>query len=115
MHMNEPIHFDTLRGRLLRDESMARHVSWRAGGRAKQAYVRAVLQDLAAYLHTLAADEAVCLLGLGSNLLVRDGGFEGMVVLMNNSHGLMGMDGVHIYDEARVASPKVARFAALHG
>jgi len=115
MHMTEPIHFDTLRGRLLRDESMARHVSWRAGGRAKQAYVPADLQDLAAFLRTLPADEAVCFVGLGSNLLVRDGGFDGTVVLMHNSHGLMHMDGDLVYAEAGVASPKVARFAALHG
>lgn len=113
--MTEPIHFDTLRGRLLRDESMARHVSWRAGGRAKQAYVPADLQDLAAFLRTLPADEAVCFVGLGSNLLVRDGGFDGTVVLMHNSHGLMRMDGDLVYAEAGVASPKVARFAALHG
>lgn len=113
--MTEPIHFDTLRGRLLRDESMARHVSWRAGGRAKQAYVPADLQDLAAFLRTLSADEAVCFVGLGSNLLVRDGGFDGTVVLMHNSHGLMHMDGDLVYAEAGVASPKVARFAALHG
>lgn len=113
--MTEPVHFDTLRGRLLRDESMARHVSWRAGGRATQAYVPSDTQDLAAFLRGLPADEAVCFVGLGSNLLVRDGGFDGTVVLLHNSHGVMRMDGDYVYAEAGVASPKVARFAALHG
>ncbi|HEY9379887.1 MAG TPA: UDP-N-acetylmuramate dehydrogenase [Burkholderiales bacterium] len=116
--MTEPIHFafaKEVKGRLLHNESMANHVSWRAGGPARQAYVPVSLDDLAAFLRSLPADEAVCFVGLGSNLLVRDGGFDGTVVLMHNTRGAMRHEGRLVYAEAGVASPKVARYAALHG
>ncbi|MFO1361106.1 MAG: UDP-N-acetylmuramate dehydrogenase [Burkholderiales bacterium] len=104
-----------LRGRLLADEPMAQHVSWRAGGRAARAYVPADLADLQAFLRTLPDGEPVCFVGLGSNLLVRDGGFRGTVVLMHNTRGTVRLDDELVFAEAGVASPKVARFAATHG
>lgn len=113
--MSETRHFDALRGRLLSHEPMARHVSWRAGGPARQAYVPADREDLAAFLRTLPANEEVCFVGLGSNLLVRDGGLDGTVVLLHSSRAVMRHEAPLVYVEAGVASPKVARFAALHG
>ena len=115
--MIEPLQLDVgaLRGRLREDESMARHVSWRAGGRAARAYVPKDLADLQAFLRLLPPDEPVCFVGLGSNLLVRDGGFAGTVILMHNTHGAMRLDGELVFAEAGVASPKVARFAATRG
>jgi UDP-N-acetylmuramate dehydrogenase len=104
-----------LRGRLLENEPMAKHVSWRAGGRAARAYVPADLADLQAFLRTLPDAERVCFVGLGSNLLVRDGGFPGTVVLTHNTHGEIRLDEDLVFAEAGVASPKVARFAATHG
>jgi UDP-N-acetylmuramate dehydrogenase len=104
-----------LRGRLLENESMARHVSWRAGGRAAHAYVPADLADLQAFLRTLPDGERVCFVGLGSNLLVRDGGFRGTVVLMHDTRGKIRLDDDLVFAGAGVASPKVARFAATHG
>lgn len=103
-----------LRGRLLRCEPMARHVSWRAGGRAARAYVPADLDDLAVFLRGLPHAEPVCFVGLGSNLLVRDGGFGGTVVLMHRTHGELRLEDGRICAAAGVASPKVARFAANH-
>lgn len=94
---------------------MARHVSWRAGGRAARAYVPADLADLAAFLAALPAQEPVLFVGLGSNLLVRDGGFRGTVILMHGALGEVRMEGNRIYAEAGVAAPKLARFAARHG
>lgn len=115
-----------LRGALRANEPMARHVSWRTGGRAAHAYVPADLDDLALFLRALPAGEPLLLVGLGSNLLVRDGGFAGTVVFV---HGVLdglrldrdaigaadatGASGL-VYAEAGVASPKVARFAANH-
>ncbi len=115
--MSEPIgqSATVLRGALRLNEPMARHVSWRAGGVAARAYVPADNSDLAAFLATLPKGEPVCLVGLGSNLLVRDGGFRGTVVLMHSPHGAMRLEGDSIYAEASVACPKVARFAATHG
>ena len=60
-----------LRGTLLVAEPMSRHVTWRAGGTAAHAYVPADLTDLQAFLALLPADEPVCFVGLGSNLLVQ--------------------------------------------
>ena len=68
----------------------------------------------------LAADEPVYFVGLGSNLLVRDGGVRGTVVLAAQraqpDHAWHGKAGAPagVYAEAGVASPKVARFAALN-
>jgi len=93
---------------------MAKHVSWRAGGAARQAYVPADLMDLAAFLKSLPADEPVLFVGLGSNLLVRDGGFKGTVILMHAVLNTVRLEGERIYAEAGVASPKLARFAAKH-
>lgn len=107
-----------LRGRLEVHEPMARHVSWRAGGAARQAYFPQDKEDLAAFMRGLPLDEPLLMVGLGSNLLVRDGGFDGTVVF---THGALGglscmaleKDGT-VYAEAGVATPKLARFAANH-
>ena len=117
MIMGEPIHVpvDSLRGTLRLNEPMARHVSWRAGGTAASAYIPADLADMAAYLRSLAAGEPVCVVGLGSNLLVRDGGFRGAVVLTHSTHGDIRLDSECVYAEAGAASPKVARYAANQG
>ena len=108
-----------LRGELRRDEPMARHVSWRAGGRARSSYAPADLADLVGFLRGLGGDEPVCMVGLGSNLLVRDGGFDGTVIFTH--WALRGLQvtrkadgGGEIRAEAGVASPKVARVAALN-
>ena len=117
MIMGEPLIFpaDTLRGTLRLNEPMARHVSWRTGGVARRAYVPADIADMAAFLRTLPEAESVCVVGLGSNLLVRDGGFRGTVVLTHSTHGAIRMDGESVYAEAGAASPKLARFAANQG
>ena len=83
MNMADKIQFQRLRGQLKHDEPMSRHVSWRTGGPADRFYVPADLDDLGEFLHQLPAGEPVLFLGLGSNLLVRDGGFRGTVVLMH--------------------------------
>ena len=96
------------------NEPMAKHVSWRAGGVARQAYVPADLTDLATFLKGLPQDEPVLFVGLGSNLLVRDGGFNGTVILMHAVLNTVRLEDERIYAEAGVASPKLARFAAKH-
>jgi UDP-N-acetylmuramate dehydrogenase len=89
-------------------------VSWRAGGPADRFYAPRALTDLSAFLRSLARDEPLLFVGLGSNLLVRDGGFRGTVVLMHQAKLAPEMRDGLVYAEAGVASPKVARFAALH-
>jgi UDP-N-acetylmuramate dehydrogenase len=117
MKMSEPIGraAKVLKGTLRLNEPMAKHLSWRAGGSAARAYIPADREDLATFLATLPQGEPVCFVGLGSNLLVRDGGYRGTVVLMHSSHGAVRMEGDRVYAEASVSCPKVARYAATHG
>ena len=105
-----------LRGVLRHNEPMARHVSWRAGGAAAHSYEPADLEDLCAFLSCLRRDEPVLFVGLGSNLLVRDGGYAGTVVLTHRALNVLRRedDGL-FYVEAGVASPKLARFVARQG
>lgn len=118
-----------LRGELAFNVPMDRHVSWRAGGVAERLYQPADLADLIVFMRTLEADEPLIFIGLGSNLLVRDGGYRGTVILVHKALSALRLEsrrqgtawekradgtiGV-IYAEAGVASPKVARFAANH-
>ncbi len=114
MNMTEPLQFQRLRGDLRLDEPMSRHVSWRAGGAADRFYAAADLDDLGEFLRQLPPQEALLFVGLGSNLLVRDGGFRGTVIMTHTPRLRPRMDSGLIYAEAGVASPKVARLAALH-
>lgn len=69
-----------VRGELRYDEPMSRHTSWRAGGPAEVFFIPASVDDLAAFLRELDAATPVFWHGVGSNLLVRDGGIRGVVV-----------------------------------
>lgn len=109
-----------LRGELRHDEPMARHVTWRAGGRARTYFHPADLDDLAAFLAGLPGSEPVIFLGLGSNLLVRDGGFAGAVV--STHRALKGIEAAPplgaklvVVAGAGVPAPHLARFVARHG
>src|SRR3954447_3202889 len=113
--MNMAEQKNMLRGELRLNEPMARHTSWRAGGSADRASVPADLDDMRLFLASLPANEPVYLVGLGSNLLVRDGGLRGTVVF---THGVLkgiALNNGAITVEAGVPSPKLARFAAVHG
>ncbi len=117
-----------LRGRFLYNEPMKKHVSWRAGGVARRLYIPADLEDLAWLVRSVPAHEDIYMVGLGSNLLVRDGGVAGVIILLHGVlkrlaiesriHGLppepADIDTALVYAQAGVASPKLARFAANH-
>jgi len=115
MNMADALRLEGLRGELKTGEPMSRHVTWRAGGRAARFYAPADLEDLAAFLRQLPAREPILFVGLGSNLLVRDGGFAGTVVRTHAAGRHPELVAGHLYADAGVASPKVARFAARHG
>lgn len=116
MKMSEPAQFRTegLRGEASVDVDMRRHTSWRAGGMARRMYRPADLADLQAFLRQLPSDEPLLAVGLGSNLLVRDGGFRGTVLLMQGALSELRMEGDVIYVQAGVAGAKLARFAAAN-
>ncbi len=118
MNMSEPEKFAgvQLRGELRHDVPMRRHTSWRAGGNAERAYRPADLADLQVFLATLPPEEPLYPVGLGSNLLVRDGGLRGTVLLLHGALSNLRMEAPEeIYAEAGVAGAKLARFAAQHG
>jgi UDP-N-acetylmuramate dehydrogenase len=105
--------FETPQGTLMLDEPMSRHTSWRAGGKADRVYVPGGWEDLSVFLKALPHGEPVHFVGLGSNLLVRDGGIRGTVVLMHGGAlSDMRMEGDKLYAEAGVTCAKLARFAA---
>ena len=106
----------TAKGILLEHEPMSRHTSWRVGGIADRFYRPADINDLAEYLKHLDSDEPVFWLGLGSNLLVNDGGIRGTVICTSGViNEIKSIDETHIYVEAGVPSPKLAKFSARLG
>lgn len=124
-NIRELLSLQGLRGEIRWHESMKKHTSWRAGGAAECLYIPADLADLGEFLgqsHSLHTGP-VYVVGLGSNLLVRDGGIRGIVIVLHARLGGLylqqsgtdadGADGV-IVAGAGVACAKVARFAAMH-
>jgi len=102
-----------LRGTLRHDEPMTKHTSWRVGGTADCYYQPADIDDLALFFSQLDKDEPVTWVGLGSNLLVRDGGIRGTVIATSGVlNGLSKVGELTVRAEAGVACAKVARFCA---
>ncbi len=115
MNMSEVAQFSAggLRGELSFDVDMSRHTSWRAGGVAQRMYRPADLADLQTFLQQLPTSEPLLAVGLGSNLLVRDGGFRGTVLLMLGALTELRMQSENqLYVQAGVPGAKLARFAA---
>ncbi|MBI1422759.1 MAG: UDP-N-acetylmuramate dehydrogenase [Gammaproteobacteria bacterium] len=105
-----------LRGVLRENEMLSRHTSWRVGGPVARFYQPADIEDLSVFMAGLSVEEPIYWLGLGSNLLVRDGGYRGTVICTSGVlNGLDVLEQQRIYVEAGVACPKVAKVAANHG
>ncbi|RTZ61311.1 MAG: UDP-N-acetylenolpyruvoylglucosamine reductase [Gammaproteobacteria bacterium] len=102
----------TLKGTLKAREPMSRHTSWRAGGVAERFYQPADLDDLARALGSGELQSPLTVIGLGSNLLVRDGGLRGTVVCTVGALKDLTLlaPGV-VRAEAGVAGAQVARFS----
>ena len=69
-----------VQGELRENEPMSRHTSWRVGGSADLFFVPASIDGLSQFLHELDTDTPIFWHGVGSNLLVRDGGIRGVVI-----------------------------------
>ncbi len=108
--------FAGLRGRLRRGEPMARHTSWRVGGPAELYYEPEGLEDLGAFLSRLEPGTPVFWLGLGSNLLVRDGGIPGAVIATSGRlAAIEPLGGTRVRAGAGASCARVARFCARQG
>jgi UDP-N-acetylmuramate dehydrogenase len=96
--------------RVLKDEPMAKHTSWHVGGPADVFFTPRDVMDLAAFMRQLPPVVPMLWIGLGSNLLVRDGGIRGAVV---STHGALGalerLSATRIQAEAGVPCARIAR------
>jgi len=105
-----------MKGRLLNNERLARYTSWRVGGPADRLYFPDDRDDLIAFLQSLPVNEPLFWMGLGSNLLVRDGGIRGTVINTKNRLKEMRLaDDDSVYVEAGVPCALVARFCGEQG
>ena len=102
-------------GVMYRDEPLARHTAWGIGGVADRYFEPCAIDELAAFLAGLPRDEPLLWMGLGSNMLVRDGGVRGTVISTVRLRAVERLDRAGLQAEAGAACPRVARLAARHG
>ena len=82
--MIDSLVINNVRGELKYDEPMSRYTSWRVGGPADHFFNPADVDDLKNFLQLVPGNEPLVWIGLGSNLLVRDGGIRGTVITLKN-------------------------------
>ena len=102
--------------RVLRDEPMSKHTSWRVGGPADIYFVPRDVQELQEFVSQLDAGTPITWVGLGSNMLVRDGGIRGAVISVQGALGrIEQISDTRVLVEAGVACAKIARMCARWG
>ena len=107
---------EALRGALRRQEPMARHSSWKAGGPADYYYKPVDGADLAEFIRRAPSAMPLTWVGHGSNLLVRDGGLRGAVITVAGALTECARPEANMLKVgAGLACPRVARFAAEQG
>ncbi len=104
-----------LRGRLIPNQKLADVTWFRVGGPAQVLFTPADEEDLAYFLAHLASEIPVTVIGLGSNLLVRDGGVEGVVIRLARGFNEVTAEGDLVKAGTAVPDVKVARAAADAG
>ena len=104
-----------LRGRLLPNQSLAELTWFRVGGPAQVLFMPEDEADLAYFLGALSADVPATVVGLGSNLIVRDGGVPGVVVRLGRGFNEVVVDGTRVKSGTAVPDVKVARAAQEAG
>tara|TARA_X000000950_G_scaffold289488_1_gene414111 strand:+ start:18851 stop:19792 length:942 start_codon:yes stop_codon:yes gene_type:complete len=106
-----------VRGKLIENAPLAPYTWFRVGGPADLLFLPADEDDLCDFLKALPEDVPVTVLGVGSNLIVRDGGIEGVVIrLMGKYWGAIeAVNGLNLLVGAGALDLSVARFAAKEG
>jgi UDP-N-acetylmuramate dehydrogenase len=105
-----------INARVLRDEPLAKHTSWRVGGPADLFFRPLDVEDLAQFLRQLDPGTPVLWIGLGSNLLVRDGGVRGAVIATYGAFGKIHRRGeLQVEVEAGVHCSRLARHCVQWG
>ena len=100
-----------LRGRLLANQSLAEFTWFRVGGPAQLLFMPEDEADLSYFLAQLPAEISVTVIGLGSNLIVRDGGVAGIVIRLGRGFNEIAIEGTRIRAGAAVPDVKIARAA----
>ncbi len=104
-----------LKGQLRQDEPMSRHTSWRTGGRASMFYTPKGKDDLGEFLKRIPDETEIAWCGLGSNMLVRDGGFPGIVISTLKGLNMLHKAGeAEVYAEAGVPGAKLAKYSVKY-
>ncbi|MCW6511115.1 UDP-N-acetylmuramate dehydrogenase [Lichenifustis flavocetrariae] len=101
-----------LRGALVGAAPLAPFTWFKTGGSAEALFTPADQDDLATVLAAVPREIPVTVIGLGSNLIVRDGGVPGLVVRLGKGFSEIHVDGTHIRAGAAAPDVKVARAAA---
>jgi UDP-N-acetylmuramate dehydrogenase len=104
---------ETHQGELFENQKLSEYTSWRVGGPSKQIYKPQSIDDLALFLKKIPSNEPILFMGLGSNSLVRDQGFQGTTIITQGALKhleLIEPDTVRV--EAGVACAQMARFCA---
>lgn len=105
-----------VRGRIELDKSLAEFTWFRVGGPADVLYTPADEEDLAGFLAALEEDIPVQVIGVGSNLLVRDGGIPGVAIRLGRGFGQMTVeDGTGVRSGTSVPDIRLAGFALQQG
>ncbi|MBN9088161.1 MAG: UDP-N-acetylmuramate dehydrogenase [Reyranella sp.] len=102
------------RGRLTADAPLGAQTWFRTGGPAEILFRPADAEDLAAFLKALPADVPVTVLGVGSNLLVRDGGIKGVVIRLMRGFTGIAVEGTEVVAGAGALDLNVALTARDH-
>src|SRR5579863_4140580 len=100
-----------LRGRLIANQPLAELTWFRVGGPAQLLFMPEDEADLSYFLKNLPAEIAVTVIGLGSNLIVRDGGVDGAVIRLGRGFNEIAIEGTRIRAGAAVPDVKIARAA----
>jgi UDP-N-acetylmuramate dehydrogenase len=104
-----------LRGRLMANQALAAMTWFRVGGPAQILFTPEDEEDLAYLLKNLPAEIPVTVVGLGSNLIVRDGGVPGVVIRLGRGFNEITVEGNRIRTGTGVPDVKVARAAQEAG
>jgi UDP-N-acetylmuramate dehydrogenase len=101
-----------LKGRLIANQTLADLAWFRVGGPAQVMFMPDSEDDLSYFLSKLPNDIPVQPIGLGSNLIVRDGGVPGVVVRLGRGFNAVTVEGMRVHAGTAVPDVKVARAAA---
>ena len=107
----------TIRGKLIENASLAPYTWFRVGGPADLLFIPADEDDLSDFLKQLPDDIPVTTLGVGSNVIIRDGGIEGVVIRLAGGYWgqIEQTNATTLFARAGALDLSIARFAAKNG